>query len=233
MDSRISAMFEQADRALKQPGRNLSIHPFVEGVVNGTLSRDQVRVWAEQTYLYVEAVVPWIGVAYGNCDNPEARSHIWESLLEEATGQLSGTKPHPELMADFAEAMGSPRAKLSANEALPGTRAMLNHWELSLCHRHWTEGLAGMGYGGERQIPVTFRKVSDGLKKHYGVDDKARLFFEMHIKADEEHGDESQKVVAIGNPSDAGLKRVYNTILGTAEALWTCWMAYESVPART
>ena len=232
MDSRITAMFKQADEALKAPGRNLSIHPFVTGVAEGRLSVEQLRVWAEQTYLYVEAVVPWIGVAYGNCDNPEARGHIWNSLLEEATGQLSGTKPHPELMADFAVAVGSPREKLSSNEPTPGTRAMLNHWELSLCHRHWTEGLAGMGYGGERQIPVTFRKVSDGLKKHYGLDDKARLFFEMHIKADEEHGDEAQQVVALGNPSDAALRRVYNAILGTAESLWTCWMSFEVAPAE-
>lgn len=228
VESRIQDMFRQADFELQVPGRQLSIHPFIVGVENGKLSKNQIRAWAEQTYLYVLPAVPWIGSTYSRCDDEKIRDEIWKVLLEEATGQLSGTKSHPEIMADFAESVGADRSRLKTNLPLPATQALLNHWEIILCHRHWTIAMGGMGFGAERQIPVTFRKASNGLAKHYGIDEKGRRFFDIHISADEEHGDEAIEVIMRAQPTDAMLDQIHRSIISTAECMWNCWMSFES-----
>ena len=227
-DARVREMFAEADRELQRPGRNLAFHPFVVGVNEGKLSRQQLLNWGTQTYIYVKAVIPYIAVAFGNCPNPNVRRHIWNNLLEEQTGQLTGTKAHPELLVDYALSVGGDRQALELAKPFYATRALMNLWEINLCHRHYAVGMAGMGFGGERQIPVTFRKVTEGLSKHYGLDAPARLFFDMHMTADEDHGDESIEVVAKSMPDDETIARVYDCIIGTAEAMWHCWMSFET-----
>jgi len=227
-DKRIREMFRQADSELKRPGRQLSIHPFILGVEKGTLSKKQLRAWAEQVYLYVLPVVQWLGVTYGTCNNEEIRQHIWNNLLEEATGQITKTKSHPEIMADFAVAVGADRSSLKTNTPTAATRALLAQWELILCHRHWTVAMGGMGFGGERQIPVTFGKATRGLEKHYRINKKGRLFFDVHIGADEDHGDEAIEVITKAHPNDELLDEIHRNILTTAECMWNCWMSFET-----
>lgn len=227
-EKRIREMFRQADAELKRPGRQLSIHPFILGVEKGALSRKHLRAWAEQVYLYVHPIVQWLGVTYGTCNNDEIRQLIWNSLLEEATGQITKTKSHPEIMADFAVAVGADRKSLRTNIPTPATRALLAQWELILCHRHWAVAMGGMGFGGERQIPATFRKATRGLATHYRINRKGRLFFDVHIGADEDHGDEAIEVILKAMPNDELLDEIHRNILTTAECMWNCWMSFEA-----
>lgn len=231
VNRKVEDMFRQADSELQRPGRQLSMHPFILGVEKGTLNKSHLKAWAEQVFLHVSPPVKWLGVTYANCDDDEIRKIVFNVLVEEATGQISGTKAHPELIADFAEAVGSVRANLKTNAPLPATEALVNLWEILLCHRHWAVAMGGMGFGGERQIPATFRKATEGLAKHYGISDKNRQFFDVHIGADEDHGDEAIEIVMRANPTDAMLDDIHRSIIMTAESMWNCWMAFEAADA--
>jgi pyrroloquinoline quinone (PQQ) biosynthesis protein C len=70
---------------------------------------------------------------------------------------------------------------------LPETIAFMRIEEYYAHDRSWVEGMVALGFGLETQSPRYFTVIRDGLKEHYGMADT--YYYDMHIKADVEHGD--------------------------------------------
>src|SRR5207249_3172197 len=68
-------------------------HPVVGMIERGELTREQLLGFAVQFYQLFPKVFPKpIAILYGRCpDDAEIEKHLLENLLEEGTGQVSGS----------------------------------------------------------------------------------------------------------------------------------------------
>ena len=167
-------------------GRHLLAHPFYRRWEAGTLSEGELAAYAEQ-YRHIERELP-VTLAAIAAALPEGRARtLVESNLADELGMPS---PHVELFESFAEAAGArPDAP-----ATPSTAAML-----ALVRTAATTDPAlalAMVAAYEVQASDIAATKGDGLRRHYGMDDKAIRFWDVHRSQEAEHADWSVEALA-------------------------------------
>lgn len=210
---------------LGHESRAYTANPALRGIIEGRLGLDQVRGFCTQYYLHVREVLRWIAQAYVNCPYPDVRLAIFQNLVEEELGIYSKTKGHLDLLADFGAAIGLSRDDLERTEPTYETAALIDCLELMCRTQPWYVTVAAIGIGFESQVPLTFGRVAEGLKKHYGLTDQDVLFWSVHVSADEEHGDISEDLVWGQAQTEADRANVRAWIRKTAEHKSRMWAA--------
>jgi pyrroloquinoline-quinone synthase len=210
---------------LGHESRSYTANPALQGIIEGSLTLDQVRGFCRQYYLHVREVLRWIAQAYVNCPFPDVRLAIFQNLVEEELGLYSKTKGHLDLLADFGAALGLSRDDLEKAEPNYETAALIDCLELMSRTQPWYVTVAAIGIGFESQVPQTFGRVAEGLKKHYGLKDQDVLFWSVHVSADEEHGDISEDMVWGQAQTEADRENVRTWIRKTAEHKSRMWSA--------
>ncbi len=178
---------EEIEAGLRAPGRNLAEHPLIDKINRRELTRDQLKGLMLQITIQTRDVVRWIGALYANCPVPAIRRTVFLNLLEEETGAFSNSKAHYELCADCASALGATAEELATAKPLPATQRTMLLGQINLRNRGWVVGF-GNAMGFEYQSPLAFKRIADGLREHYGLDDDGVRFFDVHVTADEDHG---------------------------------------------
>ena len=202
-------------------------HPWVKSFERGELTKEQVRGWTEQqNYVTGLGINVLMGGLYAKCVDAEAREEIVESLLEEETGKISGTAPHPELYIRLGEALGSTREKMVNLEPIPEARALRAWYELLMCPTHsFAEALA-MGVGGESQLPGAAGRFAKVLEEKYGLTHEESAFWWVHDAEDAKHGDSAFRLLARLAHTDEDQKKVFNAVRGYLD-LW--WLFYDGL----
>lgn len=210
---------------ISDESRSYTANPALQGIIEGSLSLDQVRGFCRQYYLHVREVLRWIAQAYVNCPDPKIRLAIFENLVEEELGFYSKTKGHLDLLAEFGAALGLSREDLETSLPNYETAALIDCLELMSRTQPWYVTVAAIGIGFESQVPQTFGRVAAGLKKHYGLKDDDVLFWSVHVSADEEHGDISEELVWAQAQTETERDNVRHWIRKTAEHKSRMWAA--------
>jgi pyrroloquinoline quinone (PQQ) biosynthesis protein C len=96
----------------RSPERRAAAHPFIQEMVAGRATDDQVMVQCVQFYFHTRAFVNGLTRLASRCDVPEIQREIAEGVYEEHTGKLSGTAPHLELYLRYASSWGISRKQL-------------------------------------------------------------------------------------------------------------------------
>jgi len=164
------------------------IHPGVQQLMNGRffsevregkLSRRRLQGFALQHYLSNHAINK--GLAFcmvRNASNPPAYNQFVELFVEESS--------HPDLMKRFGLAIGL-RDEDFNNEIM-----------IYECVAHTGAIIRGMFLGtqaetragalvNETMVCRYSEEFDTALEKHYGLDSRARTFFTVHGKVDQEH----------------------------------------------
>ena len=176
--------------------RTFGRHPLWLRIQEGQLPRKDLRTFAIQFFLQVREFPRAVSALHARCPFPEERVGLAESLYEEETGRISGCNlPHPELFIRFGEAVGAPREAMVGGEALPGTAALIDWFELSTTQRSFIEGAAATNLAAEGQVPGAFAPLARALEKHYGLSREQVAFWDVHEEADREHSDIGDHVV--------------------------------------
>src|SRR5437867_12245812 len=83
-------------------------HPVVGMIERGELSNEQLLGFAVQFYQLFPKVFPKpIAALYARCpDDPDIEKHLLEDLIEEGTGQVSGSESHRVLHLEIGRALG-------------------------------------------------------------------------------------------------------------------------------
>ena len=192
--------FRQAlEDAIKQ--RHSAVHPWSEAWTSGKLNRALLGEWTKQHFHYVGLFSQWLGTVYGSCPHWEVQQFLLENIAEEegmvGNGDFAPVR-HAELLLDFAEACGKPRAEIlnaqTNGELLPETLG-LQSWCFRQSHRPFVEALAGLLVGLESQVPAIYAKTTPPLLEKYGFTDDEVVFFKLHIVADAEHGERGFQIV--------------------------------------
>lgn len=206
-----------------RPGRGMAGHPLVLAVEAGTATLPQLRLVTEQFYLHIRNMLPFIGQIYVTCPYEEVRTTLVKNLAEECLGVFSKTKAHPDLLLDFAAAIGLDPAAVRAAGQLRAGRRLTEHFEFMANCRPWYVPLAAIGIGLESFVPETFTRLVAAFRANYGLSEQQVEFWSMHIMADSEHGDEGIELVSAHAESGEARQYVVDNTVETAARYYELW----------
>ena len=100
-------------------------HPIIGMIEEGTLDREQLKGFIGQFYLFFPKPFPKpIAAMLSRCpDDPELEKMWIENVVEEGTGEITGTDSHKGLFIRFARACGNLRDPLPRPRYGPGASA--------------------------------------------------------------------------------------------------------------
>ena len=158
-------------------GRHLLAHPFYRRWEAGTLAEGELAAYAEQ-YRHIERELPVTLSAIASA-LPEGRAR---SLVEaNLSDELGSPEPHVQLFESFAKAAGAtPDAP-----ATPSTAALLALVRTAAA----TDPAAALAMVAAYEIQAAdiAASKSDGLRRHYGMDEQGTRFWDVHRTQEVDH----------------------------------------------
>ncbi len=207
-------------------GRSFGRHPLWLKIAEGRLSRAALGEFAKQFFLQVVEFPKAVSALHSRCPDLGERVKLAESLYEEETGRLSGSKPHPELFLDFAAGVGVSRADVLAVAPLPSTAALIHWFEYATKILPFHEGVAAINLAAEGQVPGAFGPFARALQKHYGLSASAVAFWDIHELADAEHSHVGDHIL-IMYANTADRQEAIRRAVRTSLAMW--WQFFDGM----
>lgn len=207
-------------------GRSFGGHPLWFKIQEGSLSRSQLQDFAKQFFLQVLEFPRAVSALHSRCPDLGERVKLAESVYEEETGRISGSKAHPELFLDFATGLGLRREEVLGASPLPSTAALIHWFEYSTKILPFLEGVAAINLAAEGQVVGAFGPFARALRKNYGLSESAVAFWDVHEMADAEHSDVGDHIVikhATTPEVQARIRAAVHTSLG----MW--WQFFEGM----
>jgi pyrroloquinoline-quinone synthase len=167
-------------------GRHLLSHPFYRRWEAGSLSEDELASYAEQ-YRHIERALPGtLSTIAGALPQGRARDLVEANLADE----LGSPEPHAELFESFASAAGAaPDVR-----ATPSTAALLAVVRTTASND--PAAALAMVAAYEVQAADIAGSKSDGLRRHYGLDEEGTRFWDVHRTQEAEHAGWSMEALA-------------------------------------
>jgi pyrroloquinoline-quinone synthase len=168
-------------------GRHLLAHPFYRRWEAGTLSEGELAAYAEQ-YRHIERELPVTLSAIASA-LPEGRAP--RTLVEaNLSDELGSPEPHVQLFESFAKAAGAaPDAP-----ATPSTAALLALVRTAAA----TDPAVALAMVAAYEIQASdiAASKSDGLRRHYGMDEEGTRFWDVHRTQEVDHAGWSMEALA-------------------------------------
>jgi len=195
--------------------RSILKHAFYVSWQKGELSWEQLATYAKVYYPHVAAFPRYLKSACDIAFDSVVRAELENNLVDE----ISNPKPHPELWLDFAESLGLDRTDVARSRPHRAASNIVNTFN-RLSKKESISALAAL-YAYESQQPEVSKQKSEGLRRHYGIENQRALaYFEVHAEGDIEHRNGERK--AIQRCLEHGSSE--ETLLGAAEeALDAYW----------
>lgn len=186
--------------------RRLLTHRFYRRWEAGTLGDGELSAYAAQ-YRHFEATLPAVleNVVTAVDDGP-ARALVQANLDDERGVPV----PHIDLFDRFAAALGAP-----ATPPSPAMASLVSLY-LSLADTDPAAAVAAV-CAYEVQSPAIAVSKAAGLRAHYGLDESATEFWDVHGKVDETHGRWMVEALAALAPDAAA---VSGPAVAAADAWW-------------
>lgn len=188
-------------------------HPFYQAWAEGTLTLDDLGLYATQYWRQVEAFPGYLETLSARLDGTPAKEIVTENLRDEVEGD------HPGLWLDFADGVGARPEDVRSTPARPETNRCVESFSNGM--RTATVPFAlGMLYAYESQTPEVAETKVRGLREHYSIDGKPLEYFELHGELDVEHSDDLVKALAQVVVDDASVQEAEAGAKAGAEAVW-------------
>jgi pyrroloquinoline quinone (PQQ) biosynthesis protein C len=205
-------------------------HPIIGLIERGELTRDQLRGFIGQFYLFFPKPFPKpIAAMLGRCPDDPVLEKMWiENVVEEGTGEITGTDSHKGLYLRFADACGFARGELDRVAPLPETEAFLDWRELLMYQRSWLELYASQGFCLEGTARERMTRIVKGLTEHYGFsrDSEEIRYWTLHMSVDEEHMKVGPYAVEKYAAADFQQEQVRGAVRKTLDIFW---LAYDGI----
>ena len=186
-------------------------------LIQGKLTKEQVRTWVKQLYYYRVNVPRKELYILANCPIKEIRMELVKKYLEEEDDRVLGAKdgPHDELWIKLGEGLGVGREEMeSFRDLCPEYRLLVDAWVNYARDHSWLEGSAlsfdeggGAGPAGEGM------KLAEAFAKFYGAPDWALRHLTLHSELDIDHGTSIQDLVrkfALTDEQQEGIRQAVN-----------------------
>ena len=200
-------------------------NPLIGMVERGELDQAALKGFVGQFYLFFPKPFPKpIAAMLGRCPEDPVLEKMWiENVVEEGTGEISGTDSHRGLFIRFATACGyESKEELDSVPPLPETSAFLDWRELLMYQRSWLELYACQGFCLEGTASERMSRIVTGLTTHYGFDrdgDDIR-YWTLHMGVDEEHMKVGPLAVRKYAVTDHQQEQVRQAVQKTLDQFW-------------
>jgi pyrroloquinoline-quinone synthase len=227
--AKTAEFFEQLEARIGK--YDLLCHPFYKAWSAGTLTRNDLREYAQDYFHHVEAFPSYLAALGMRLEEGELRRAVLANMCDEKGVEERKGKsavPHSDLWLDFAEGMGSSR-NLEWHSPVPEIRQLIAHFQRVASEGSPEEALAAF-YTYESQVPRIAQEKERGLREMYRADDKTCGYFSLHATADVHHSrvwrtQLEKRIAAHPEAADAALSAAENA----ARALWR---ALDGIDAR-
>jgi pyrroloquinoline quinone (PQQ) biosynthesis protein C len=199
-------------------------HPIIGMIENGELTREQLKGFVGQFYLFFPKPFPKpIAAMLSRCPDDAELEKMWiENVVEEGTGEITGTDSHKGLFIRFAQRCGFTKESLDKVEPTPEAQAFLDWRELLMYQRTWLELYACQGFCLEGTANPRMTRIVNGLTKHYGFDRESEdiRYWTLHMGVDEEHMKVGPLAVERYATSDFQQNQVRESVQKTLDQFW-------------
>ncbi|MSP52353.1 MAG: hypothetical protein EXQ91_08205 [Alphaproteobacteria bacterium] len=180
---------KELEAVINHPSRDRTEHPFVQAVLKGTATKNQIAGWLHQFALWADPSNKLFGVMWANCPDDDLREGILENMLEEEYGEYSKTAGHMRLIDKTLKELGWTK-KDQERDLIRPESSLQKHWlEVVIRNRPFVESLAATSFTAERINPVVFALLEKGLRKHYKLSEDGLRSVSVHAShVEEEHG---------------------------------------------
>jgi pyrroloquinoline quinone (PQQ) biosynthesis protein C len=177
----------------------MATNPFIQAVVLGEASREEIRAFAIFLTVVSAAFPKRIAAVYSICENDEVKRSLLGNLLEEegvvayVHGEgvrIDRERAHTALGRRFAYAAGASDEEIDALVVPP-----VRWFEERIHTGDWLGAFAHFSIGYEANVPETFRLLMDPLMRIYGFREDDLEFLTEHFVADERHGIEAAYLI--------------------------------------
>ena len=201
---------------------DLLCHPFYKAWSAGTLTRDDLRVYAEQYYPHVEAFPTYLAEFGIRLEDGELRRAVLENLCDEKGGEDTDGEPatsHADLWLDFVQGMGGVRSR-RVQPQVEEVKELMSSFHRVASEGTPAEALASF-YAYESQVPRVAEAKEAGLRELYQSDEKTRKYFEVHKTADVFHSNVwKEQLGHCVNGDPVAENQALDAAEAAAKALW-------------
>lgn len=195
-------------------------HPYVEQLMDGGLSREQLRDFAKQDYQLKKCPSWWVAGRILNSPTIADQKLIAKTFVEEMGGVDSRFTGHQAMYLEFGKALGLSEDDLEHAELLPSTVLAVDMLMHINRHRSVAEGLASGSIMGEATNVRVSRRLVPVFEKHYGIRREGLVWFLEHVEADQEHGSLGEAIVKKYATTKAMQNKIWDCIIRTKAAWW-------------
>src|SRR5215470_10233416 len=172
---------------------------FSKSVLNGELSREQLKKWALNLFYLTGQHIRAFGGIFMNTGlsplDQKIRRHIVENLIDEETEMGRGDDAHWMLSRRLAEALGATPAELAHPIVAQAVVDYVN-WVIDMGRREYgLVTMAAMSIGGESRREDSLQRLTKALGEKYGLSRHELEFFYAHMGEAEAHGDPVYEMV--------------------------------------
>lgn len=206
--------------------------PFIRAVAAGTASRRGVRSWSLEWYhLTLRTAPPQVRVPYSyRGKSPQILSSAFENAMGEV-GYLADA-PHPDLARAMCYGFDLSDEEIDAYVPTP---LMLGYMAFAYLK---TKGQAfdvtdprvktASNVVTEGDASATAKILVDGLRTHYGLDDRACIYWLVHAYADAGHAEEGEDMtveMCDTHELQTLALRIAEQSMRLRNQLWSSWSA--------
>ena len=161
-------------------------HPGQQLFLEGKLSQDQLKVWAQNRYYFHAGIPAKDANVFCKLPNNKDAQGMWLEKLQEEMGD-DEEQSHPEMFLDFCEGLGLGRDEVKNAEVFAPIKIGVDAYRDMARVRPFQVGVGSSI--SEFLIPFKMTRMLKAFREHYSfIPDKALHFFEAHREADERHG---------------------------------------------
>ena len=183
-------------------------HPVYNDLAQGALGRETIaELLAQIKYCVTEGISSLALII------PQVPRALKQELAANLFGELTGTSAVPshwELALRTGAAAGYSEESIDARPMLPETKIYPDTVSAYAVRGQWLAALSFVAIGIEDLFHEFSGETAGALRKHYGFDDRATLYFDAHVETDEEHGAtgwEAAMTFAITDEQKQGVRR--------------------------
>ena len=211
----ISAFWNQVDQEIAK--YDLLKHPFYQAWSAGELTTDDLKFYAEQYYHQVSEFPAYLTSLHSRLPEGSMRRAVLANAYEEECDGIA----HSDLWLRFSEGMGGAASNRDVQVPIGEVRDLVKTFR-AIAAEAPVAAAFGAFFAYESQVPRIAAEKRNGLKAHYGADDRTCSYFTVHEKADVHHAGVWRKITSsLVEQDESHAAEALQGISRAARALWT------------
>jgi pyrroloquinoline-quinone synthase len=216
----VSAFWQKADQEIAK--YDLLKHPFYQAWSAGELTKEDLKFYAEQYYHQVSQFPTYLTSLHSRLPEGAMRRDVLANAYEEECDGVA----HSDLWLRFAEGMGGAGSNLDEKAPVPEMSDLVKTFR-ALAKEAPVASVFGALFAYESQVPRIAVEKRNGLKQHYGADDRTCSYFTLHEKADIHHSNVWRKIISSLIEEDS--RHAEEALEGMSRAARALWTALDGI----